>query len=401
MRACSAPPAAPARSRPRASAPSAPRSLRAGAVRGRGRGATRQHVPLGGGDAVIHHSATSSRTCPRPSERFTRDFGAGPFHAMEHIAFDEVTFDGEPAVYDHSSAFGAVGADHRRAHAGPRRATGRPGRDASRSPARARPRRLARRRPGGRDRAARGARACASSTPAAPARVRVWFDGGDRSATPSRCCSASRSSRVLRDAAMTDVTVIGFGLAGASRRDRRPRLGRAGDRARADALRRRQRAQLGRLPVRRRRPACGRPPRSAVLRQDPARRAGGVRRRAPRDPRVAGVAGRRRANGRLPAVVAELPGRGDLPPVRRRPRRPRAVRLLRERSSAAASRSATSTRVTELPGRHRHPRRRRLRVRRGAARHVPAAAARPPSAIPATPATRSGSRSRPARRCGI
>jgi len=40
-------------------------------------------------------------------ERFTRDFGAGPFTVLDHIAFDEVTFEGAPAVYDHSSAFAA------------------------------------------------------------------------------------------------------------------------------------------------------------------------------------------------------------------------------------------------------------------------------------------------------
>jgi hypothetical protein len=43
------------------------------------------------------------------AERFARDHGAGPFFALEHIAFDEVTYEGAPAVYDHSSAFGAWG----------------------------------------------------------------------------------------------------------------------------------------------------------------------------------------------------------------------------------------------------------------------------------------------------
>jgi glyoxalase/bleomycin resistance protein/dioxygenase superfamily protein len=36
-------------------------------------------------------------------------FGAGPFYVAEHMAFDEVTFRGEPAVFDHSSAFGQWG----------------------------------------------------------------------------------------------------------------------------------------------------------------------------------------------------------------------------------------------------------------------------------------------------
>jgi hypothetical protein len=41
--------------------------------------------------------------------RFTREFGAGPFFGMEHMEFEEVTYLGGPAVYDHSSAFGAWG----------------------------------------------------------------------------------------------------------------------------------------------------------------------------------------------------------------------------------------------------------------------------------------------------
>lgn len=41
--------------------------------------------------------------------RFSVATGAGPFFAMEHIIFDEVTYRGEPAIYDHSSAFGQWG----------------------------------------------------------------------------------------------------------------------------------------------------------------------------------------------------------------------------------------------------------------------------------------------------
>jgi hypothetical protein len=36
-------------------------------------------------------------------------FGAGPFYVAEHMAFEEVTFRGEPAMFDHSSAFGQWG----------------------------------------------------------------------------------------------------------------------------------------------------------------------------------------------------------------------------------------------------------------------------------------------------
>jgi catechol 2,3-dioxygenase-like lactoylglutathione lyase family enzyme len=42
-------------------------------------------------------------------ERFTAATGAGPFFAMEHLVFDEVTYDDTPALYDHSSAFGQWG----------------------------------------------------------------------------------------------------------------------------------------------------------------------------------------------------------------------------------------------------------------------------------------------------
>jgi hypothetical protein len=42
-------------------------------------------------------------------ERFAATHGAGPFFAIEHMVFDEVTYRGEPAVYDHSSAFAQWG----------------------------------------------------------------------------------------------------------------------------------------------------------------------------------------------------------------------------------------------------------------------------------------------------
>jgi hypothetical protein len=37
-------------------------------------------------------------------------FGAGPFYLVSHMKFDTCTFNGEPATYDHSSAFGQWGA---------------------------------------------------------------------------------------------------------------------------------------------------------------------------------------------------------------------------------------------------------------------------------------------------
>lgn len=56
-----------------------------------------------------HHVGYVVEDLPAAIERWTRDFGAGPFHTLAHIEFDEVTFEGVPAVYDHSSAFGAWG----------------------------------------------------------------------------------------------------------------------------------------------------------------------------------------------------------------------------------------------------------------------------------------------------
>ena len=74
-----------------------------------GRGHDGQHVPVGRGVPVIHHVGYVVEDLRAGIERFARDFGAGPFFVMEHIAFDAVTFEGGPAVYDHSSGFGAWG----------------------------------------------------------------------------------------------------------------------------------------------------------------------------------------------------------------------------------------------------------------------------------------------------
>jgi catechol 2,3-dioxygenase-like lactoylglutathione lyase family enzyme len=58
---------------------------------------------------AIHHIGYVVDDLPSAAERFAGTFGAGPFLGLEHIVFDEVTFQGEPAVYDHSSAFGQWG----------------------------------------------------------------------------------------------------------------------------------------------------------------------------------------------------------------------------------------------------------------------------------------------------
>jgi len=57
----------------------------------------------------IHHVGYVVEDLRSGVERFAKDFGAGPFFGMEHMVFDEVTYRGEAAVYDHSSAFGCWG----------------------------------------------------------------------------------------------------------------------------------------------------------------------------------------------------------------------------------------------------------------------------------------------------
>jgi hypothetical protein len=58
---------------------------------------------------VIHHLGYVVEDLRSGVERFAADFGAGPFFVMEHIEFEEVTYRGEPALYDHSSGFGQWG----------------------------------------------------------------------------------------------------------------------------------------------------------------------------------------------------------------------------------------------------------------------------------------------------
>ncbi len=43
------------------------------------------------------------------AERFGRTMGAGPFLHIEHVPLTDVTFNGEPGRYDHSTAFGQWG----------------------------------------------------------------------------------------------------------------------------------------------------------------------------------------------------------------------------------------------------------------------------------------------------
>lgn len=58
---------------------------------------------------MIHHIGYVVDDIPRAVGWAVSTLGAGPFFLIEHLEFDEVTFAGEPAAYDHSSAFGQWG----------------------------------------------------------------------------------------------------------------------------------------------------------------------------------------------------------------------------------------------------------------------------------------------------
>jgi Glyoxalase/Bleomycin resistance protein/Dioxygenase superfamily len=57
----------------------------------------------------LHHVGYVVEDLHTGAAAFASSFGAGPFFAMEHIVFDEVSYRGGPARYDHSSAFGQWG----------------------------------------------------------------------------------------------------------------------------------------------------------------------------------------------------------------------------------------------------------------------------------------------------
>ena len=57
----------------------------------------------------VHHVGYVVEDLEAAIDRFVRTQGVGPFFVIEHVPFDEVTYTGEPAVYDHSSAFGGWG----------------------------------------------------------------------------------------------------------------------------------------------------------------------------------------------------------------------------------------------------------------------------------------------------
>ncbi len=58
---------------------------------------------------AIHHVGYVVEDLRAGVERFASLYGAGPFFGMQHLEFDEVSYEGGPALYDHSSAFGQWG----------------------------------------------------------------------------------------------------------------------------------------------------------------------------------------------------------------------------------------------------------------------------------------------------
>jgi catechol 2,3-dioxygenase-like lactoylglutathione lyase family enzyme len=56
-----------------------------------------------------HHVGYFVADIPQAVEWAVTTLGAGPFFLIDRLVFDEVTFDGEPAAYDHSSAFAQWG----------------------------------------------------------------------------------------------------------------------------------------------------------------------------------------------------------------------------------------------------------------------------------------------------
>jgi catechol 2,3-dioxygenase-like lactoylglutathione lyase family enzyme len=61
-------------------------------------------------DRPIHHIGYVVDDIPRAVDWAVSQLGAGPFFLAAHMPFDEVTYAGQPAAYDHSSAFGQWGA---------------------------------------------------------------------------------------------------------------------------------------------------------------------------------------------------------------------------------------------------------------------------------------------------
>jgi catechol 2,3-dioxygenase-like lactoylglutathione lyase family enzyme len=57
----------------------------------------------------IHHVGFSVPDLRAAIDTWVTVHGAGPFYLLEHVAYDECTSSGAPAVWDHSAAFGQSG----------------------------------------------------------------------------------------------------------------------------------------------------------------------------------------------------------------------------------------------------------------------------------------------------
>jgi catechol 2,3-dioxygenase-like lactoylglutathione lyase family enzyme len=57
----------------------------------------------------LHHVGYVVDDLPAAVDWAVSALGAGPFFLIEHVPFDTLTFEGQPAAYDHSSAFGQWG----------------------------------------------------------------------------------------------------------------------------------------------------------------------------------------------------------------------------------------------------------------------------------------------------
>ena len=69
-------------------------------------GLVASHALLG---SAINHLAYVVDDLPQAVTFWTSTMGAGPFYLLDHVAFDYVTYLGEPAVFSHSAAFGQWG----------------------------------------------------------------------------------------------------------------------------------------------------------------------------------------------------------------------------------------------------------------------------------------------------
>ena len=56
-----------------------------------------------------HHSGYAVQSIAATVPRLVEQFGAGPFLLIENVPLENVSFNGEPAVFEHHSAFGSLG----------------------------------------------------------------------------------------------------------------------------------------------------------------------------------------------------------------------------------------------------------------------------------------------------